>query len=73
MENTFGLLASVFRIFRKPIEIKVESTVVDIVLTCTFTNFFVRNQIRLDIIHPKDVLIMRMRALAKLLEDLGEK
>ena len=69
MENGFGLIASVFRIFLKPIEIKVQSTVVDIVLTCVF----VRNQIRLDIIHPKDVLIMRMRALAKLLEDLGEK
>jgi hypothetical protein len=28
VENAFGLLASVFRIFRKPIQIKVESTVV---------------------------------------------
>jgi hypothetical protein len=33
VENAFGLLASVFRNFRKPIEIKVESTVVDIVVT----------------------------------------
>lgn len=60
--------------FKKPIEIKVESTVVDIVLTCVYlTTFFVRNQIRLDIVHSNDVFIMRMRALAKLLEDLGEK
>jgi len=34
LENAFWLLASLFRIFRKTIEIKVESTVVDIVLTC---------------------------------------
>ena len=34
MENAFWLLASLFRIFRNPIEIKVESTVVDIFLTC---------------------------------------
>jgi hypothetical protein len=34
VENAFGLLTSLFRIFRKPIEIKGESTVVDIVLTC---------------------------------------
>ena len=32
--NDLYLLASVFRIFRKTIEIKVESIVVDIVLTC---------------------------------------
>jgi hypothetical protein len=40
VENAFGLLASVFRIFRKPIEIKVESTVVDIVLICVYLHNF---------------------------------
>jgi hypothetical protein len=44
VENAFGLLASVFRIFRKPIEIKVESTVVDIVLTCVYLHNFLRSQ-----------------------------
>ncbi|CAH1998140.1 unnamed protein product [Acanthoscelides obtectus] len=34
VENAFGLLASVFRIFRKPIELKVDSTVIDVVLSC---------------------------------------
>jgi hypothetical protein len=40
VENAFGLLASVFRIFWKPIEIKVESTVVDIVLTYVYLHNF---------------------------------
>jgi hypothetical protein len=44
VENAFGLLVSVFRIFRKPIEIKVESTVGDIVLTCVYLNNFLRSQ-----------------------------
>jgi len=44
VENAFGLLASVLRIFRKPIEIKVESTVVDIVLTCVHLHNFLRSQ-----------------------------
>jgi len=39
VENVFELLMSVFRIFRKPTEIKVESTVVDIVLTLYLHNF----------------------------------
>ena len=39
-----GLLASVIRIFRKPREIKVESTVVDIVLTCVYLHNFLRSQ-----------------------------
>jgi hypothetical protein len=38
VENVFGLLASAFRIFRKPIEIKV--AVVDIVLTCVYLHNF---------------------------------
>jgi len=44
VENAFGLLVSVFRIFRKPLEIKVESTVVDIVLTCVYLHNFLRSQ-----------------------------
>jgi hypothetical protein len=44
VENAFGLLASVFRIFRKPNEIKIESTVVDIVLTCVYLHNFLRSQ-----------------------------
>jgi len=44
VENAFGLLAYAFRIFRKPIEIKVESTVVDIVLTYVYLHNFIRSQ-----------------------------
>ena len=44
MENAFGLLAPVSRIFRKPIEIKAESTVVDIVLTRVYLHNFLRSQ-----------------------------
>ena len=38
------LLASVFRIFRKAIEIKVQSTVVDIVPTCVYLHNFLSSQ-----------------------------
>lgn len=44
VENAFGLLASVFRIFRKPIEIKIENTIVDIVLACVYLHNFLRLQ-----------------------------
>lgn len=44
VENVFGLLASVFRVFRKPIEIKVENTVIDIVLACVYLHNFLRSQ-----------------------------
>jgi hypothetical protein len=44
VENAFGLLASVFRTFKKSIEIKLESTVVDIVLTCVYLHNFLYSQ-----------------------------
>jgi hypothetical protein len=44
VENAFGLLASVFRIFWKPIEIKLESIVVDIVLTYVYLHNILRSQ-----------------------------
>jgi hypothetical protein len=44
VENAFGLHAPVFRIFPKPTEIKVDSTVVDIVLTCVYFHNFLRSQ-----------------------------
>lgn len=44
IENTFGLLSSVFRVFRKPIEIKVEDTIVNIVLACVYLHNFLRVQ-----------------------------
>jgi len=44
VENAFGLLMSAFRIFQKPIVIKVESTVVDIVLPCLYLHNFLRSQ-----------------------------
>ncbi|XP_022169456.1 uncharacterized protein LOC111033161, partial [Myzus persicae] len=44
IENTFGLLSAVFRIFRKPIEIKVEETIVNIVLACVYLHNFLRMQ-----------------------------
>nr|CAH7742406.1 unnamed protein product [Callosobruchus chinensis] len=44
VENAFGLLSSVFRIFRKPIEVKVDNTVSDIVLACVYLHNFLRSQ-----------------------------
>lgn len=44
IENTFGLLSSVFRVFRKPIEIKVEDTIVNVVLACVYLHNFLRVQ-----------------------------
>jgi hypothetical protein len=44
VENALGLLVAVFRIFRKPTEIIVESTVVDIALTCVYLHNFLRSQ-----------------------------
>lgn len=44
VENAFGLIASVFRIFRKPIEIKVLGTVINIVTTCLLLHNFLREQ-----------------------------
>ncbi|XP_015377875.1 PREDICTED: uncharacterized protein LOC107172114 [Diuraphis noxia] len=44
IENTFGLLSSVFRVFRKPIEIKVEDTIINIVLACVYLHNFLRVQ-----------------------------
>ncbi|KAG8296521.1 hypothetical protein J6590_055167 [Homalodisca vitripennis] len=37
-------MASVFRVFRKPIEVKVENTVIDIVLACVYLHNFLRSQ-----------------------------
>jgi hypothetical protein len=44
VENAFELLVAVFRIFRKQMEIKVDSTVVDTVLTCVYLHNFLRSQ-----------------------------
>jgi hypothetical protein len=44
VENALGLLVAVFRIFRKPTEIKVESTVVDTVVTCVYLHNFLHSQ-----------------------------
>lgn len=44
VENVFGLLASVFRIFRKPLEVKVLDTVINIVLACVYLHNFLRLQ-----------------------------
>lgn len=44
IENTFGLLSSVFRVFRKPIVIKVEDTIVNIVLAYVYLHNFLRMQ-----------------------------
>jgi hypothetical protein len=44
VENAFGLLGSVFRIFRKPIEVKIDDTVSDIVLACVCLHNFLRSQ-----------------------------
>lgn len=42
IENTFGLLSSVFRVFRKPIEIKIEDTIVNVVLACVYLHNLLR-------------------------------
>lgn len=44
IENTFGLLSSVFRVFRKLIQKKVKDTIVNIVLTCVYLHNFLRVQ-----------------------------
>lgn len=44
VENAFGVMSSVFRVFRKPIEVKVENTVIDIVLACVYLHNFLRSQ-----------------------------
>lgn len=44
VENAFGVMSAVFRVFRKPIEVKVENTVVDIVLACVYLHNFLRSQ-----------------------------
>lgn len=44
IENSFGLLSSVFRVFRKPIEVKIEETIVNIVLSCVYLHNFLRTQ-----------------------------
>jgi len=44
IENAFGLLSSVFRVFRKPIEVKIEETIVNIVLACVYLHNFLRTQ-----------------------------
>lgn len=45
VENAFGVMSSVFRVFRKPIEVKVENTVIDIVLACVYLHNFLRSQL----------------------------
>lgn len=44
IENAFGLISSVFRVFPKPIEVKVEETIVNIVLTCVYLHNFLSTQ-----------------------------
>lgn len=44
VENAFGLLSSVFRVFRKPIEVKIDDTVSDIVCACVCLHNFLRAQ-----------------------------
>ena len=58
VENAFGILASVYRVFRKPLELKVESTVVDVVLCC-FTTLSDPQETPTDIIHLQDLLIAK--------------
>lgn len=43
VENAFGLMASVFRVFRRPIELKVE-TVVMLVMCCVYLHNFLRKR-----------------------------
>lgn len=72
IENTFLLLSSVFRVFCKPIEIKVEETIVSIVLACfTFTIFLECNPI-LDNFN-QGVLLILIQVKGKLFLDNGEK
>lgn len=44
VENTFGILSSVFRIFRRPINLKIE-TVNDITTTCVLLHNFLRKSV----------------------------
>lgn len=44
VENAFGVMASVFRVFRKLIEVKVENTIIDVVLACAYLHSYLRSQ-----------------------------
>ncbi|KAL4154135.1 hypothetical protein QTP88_001968 [Uroleucon formosanum] len=44
LKNSFALLLSVFRVFHQPIEVKIEETVVNIVLSCVYLHNFLRIQ-----------------------------
>ncbi|CAD7088081.1 unnamed protein product [Hermetia illucens] len=44
VENAFGLLAAVFRIFRKPLELTELETAIDVVLCCIYLHNFLRKQ-----------------------------
>lgn len=43
VENAFGIMASVFRVFRKPLEVKVD-TAANVVLCCVYLHNFLRRQ-----------------------------
>jgi hypothetical protein len=74
VENAFGLIESVFRIFRKPIEINVESTAVDIVLTCVYLHNFLRSQPDSPRNYsPQGYLDNEFASTGEIIGDLGEK
>ena len=50
VENAFGLLASVFQIFRKPLNVK-PSTAKDITLTCAYLHDFLRTNFAMKQLH----------------------
>ncbi len=44
VENSFGLMASVFRIFRKPMELKLDN-IIDVTLCCVYLHNFLRKSV----------------------------
>ncbi|CAD7084400.1 unnamed protein product [Hermetia illucens] len=76
VENAFGLLAAVFRIFRKPLELTELETAIDVVLCCIYNTcitFYESNLPPEIYTHPLVLLIRKMPVVAKLYPVHGEK
>ena len=68
VENAFGLLASVFRIFRKPLIVK-PSTAEDITLACVYLhNFLRRNSVARQLHSPPGTLDFENTDVGKVIE-----
>lgn len=72
MENAFGLLVSVFRVFKKPIKLKVLSLAKDVVLACVHFHNFLRSRADSQTYIHRQGALIRTLVLVKLFQDPGE-